>query len=149
MMNLHGINSFFLLIFQLFSFRNLPRASWASITIVTVVYVLTNIAYFTTVSPAEMLASSAVAVVGAMRLCGVISGLISFAYCRRLLSVFMASCGGSCLCLWRCLRLEASTASSSPLPGIPPPSVNFDLLFNSAECKFCCFMVEAFIRGTN
>lgn len=48
-----------------FSFfcRNLPRASWASITIVTIVYVLTNIAYFTTVSPAEMLASSAVAVV--------------------------------------------------------------------------------------
>jgi hypothetical protein len=30
---------------------------------VTSVYVLTNIAYFTTVSPAEMLASSAVAVV--------------------------------------------------------------------------------------
>ncbi|ELU11359.1 hypothetical protein CAPTEDRAFT_213525, partial [Capitella teleta] len=55
----------------LLSGRNLPRASWASITIVTVVYVLTNIAYFTTVSPAEMLASSAVAVTFAERLYGV------------------------------------------------------------------------------
>ncbi|ELU06758.1 hypothetical protein CAPTEDRAFT_193964 [Capitella teleta] len=52
-------------------YKNLPRASWASITIVTVVYVLTNIAYFTTVSPAEMLASSAVAVTFAERLYGV------------------------------------------------------------------------------
>ncbi|ELU01370.1 hypothetical protein CAPTEDRAFT_199564, partial [Capitella teleta] len=38
--------------------------------IMTSVYVLTNIAYFTTVSPAEMLASSAVAVTFAERLYG-------------------------------------------------------------------------------
>ena len=45
-------------------FRNLPLASWISCILVTVVYVLANIAYFTVISPAEMIASEAVAVVG-------------------------------------------------------------------------------------
>ena len=44
-------------------YRNLPLASWISCILVTVVYVLANIAYFTVISPAEMIASEAVAVV--------------------------------------------------------------------------------------
>jgi len=44
-------------------FRNLPRASWISCILVTVVYVLANVAYFSVISPAEMLQSEAVAVV--------------------------------------------------------------------------------------
>ncbi|XP_077986103.1 large neutral amino acids transporter small subunit 1-like [Glandiceps talaboti] len=42
--------------------RNFPIAAISSMAVITVIYVLTNIAYFTVLSPQEMLASSAVAV---------------------------------------------------------------------------------------
>ena len=43
--------------------RNLPRAIYITMSIVTVFYVLANVAYFTAMSPQELLASDAVAVV--------------------------------------------------------------------------------------
>lgn len=43
--------------------RNLPRAIYISIPLVTLVYTLTNIAYFSSMTPEELLASNAVAVV--------------------------------------------------------------------------------------
>ncbi|XP_037088957.1 large neutral amino acids transporter small subunit 1-like [Pollicipes pollicipes] len=43
-------------------YRNLPRAIGIAMPIVTLVYVAANVAYFSVVSPAEMLASPAVAV---------------------------------------------------------------------------------------
>ena len=48
---------------RLFFCRNLPRAILISMPIVTIVYLLANIAYFAAMNPEELLASNAVAVV--------------------------------------------------------------------------------------
>lgn len=45
------------------SLRNLPRAIFISIPLVTFVYVFANVAYVTAMSPRELLESNAVAVV--------------------------------------------------------------------------------------
>jgi hypothetical protein len=43
--------------------RTLPRAIWLGLVVVIIVYTFTNIAYFTLLTPKEMIESSAVAVV--------------------------------------------------------------------------------------
>ena len=48
--------------------RNLPRAILISMPIVTIVYILANVAYFAAMSPEELLASDAVAVVSCSKL---------------------------------------------------------------------------------
>jgi len=57
-------------------YKNLPRASWISCILVTIIYMLANVAYFTTVSPQEISQSPAVAVVFAQRLYGVMAWMM-------------------------------------------------------------------------
>lgn len=45
-------------------FRNLPRAIYISLPLVTGIYVLANVAYLAVLTPTEMLSSNAIAVVG-------------------------------------------------------------------------------------
>lgn len=56
--------------------KNLPRAIYIGITLVTLFYVLANVAYFTVVSPQEMLSSPAVAVTFAQRTIGVVAWIM-------------------------------------------------------------------------
>lgn len=46
-----------------FIFRNLPRAIYISLPLVTGIYVLANVAYLGVLTPTEMLSSDAIAVV--------------------------------------------------------------------------------------
>ncbi|KAL8589332.1 hypothetical protein ACOMHN_052335 [Nucella lapillus] len=57
-------------------FKNLPRAIYLSIPLVTLVYVFANVAYFSVISPREMLASNAVAVTFGDKLLGVMAWII-------------------------------------------------------------------------
>lgn len=56
--------------------KNLPRAIAISCTLVTVVYVFANVAFYTTLSPEEVLGSEAVAVTFANRLFGIMAWTI-------------------------------------------------------------------------
>lgn len=49
-------------VIYLFRLRNLPRAIWIAMPMVTIIYVLVNLAYFAVLSRNEMLDSIAVAV---------------------------------------------------------------------------------------
>ncbi|GAB1597565.1 large neutral amino acids transporter small subunit 1-like [Argonauta hians] len=57
-------------------YRNLPRAIYISLPLVTVLFVLVNIAYFTVVSPYEMFNSIAVGVVFGNKLFGVMAWIV-------------------------------------------------------------------------
>ncbi|GMT00884.1 hypothetical protein PENTCL1PPCAC_23058, partial [Pristionchus entomophagus] len=59
-------------------FRNLPRAIYISLPIVTLVYFFVNVAYFSVLSADEMLDSSAVAVTFANRIMGPFAFLMPF-----------------------------------------------------------------------
>ncbi|XP_045193843.2 large neutral amino acids transporter small subunit 2-like [Mercenaria mercenaria] len=57
-------------------YKNLPRAIYISIPIVTFVYVFSNVAYFSLVSPREMMESNAVAVTFAEKVYGFMAWII-------------------------------------------------------------------------
>ncbi|XP_071785073.1 b(0,+)-type amino acid transporter 1-like [Asterias amurensis] len=84
-------------------YRNLPLAIMISIPLVTLLYLLVNISYFTVMTPAELLSSNAVAVTFANRTLGPMAWIIPFFVCC---STFGAA-NGSVFCAGRLAFVSA------------------------------------------
>lgn len=69
--------------------KNLPRAIAISCSLVTVVYVLANISFYTILSPEEVLGSSAVAVTFAERAFGMFAWTIPGGFKEQNLFLFL------------------------------------------------------------
>ncbi|KAL3890250.1 hypothetical protein ACJMK2_002538 [Sinanodonta woodiana] len=113
------------------TYRNLPRAIWISIPLVTIIYVLANVAYFAVMTPQEMLASNAVAVTFANRTYGVMAWIMP-------LCVAFSTFGGVNGAIFTSSRLFFVGARQGHLPGFlatistkhytPMPSLIFGCL---------------------
>lgn len=65
-------------LYLVFFFRNLPKAICISMPVVTIIYVVANVAYFTVLTPDELLSSEAVAVTFGGKTLGYMDWLMPF-----------------------------------------------------------------------
>lgn len=114
-------------------YKNLPRAIWIAMPLVTIIYVMANLAYFAVVSKLEMMSNPAVAAVFGDRLFGNWSWLIP-------VFVALSTFGGVNGVLFTSARLFATGAQEGHMPGFftlfhvdkqtPIPSLIFTCFFS-------------------
>ncbi|EDW80239.1 uncharacterized protein Dwil_GK21065 [Drosophila willistoni] len=90
-------------------YKNLPRAIWIAMPLVTGIYVLVNLAYFAVVDKAEMLSSLAVAVTFGNRVFGPLAFMVP-------IFVALSTFGGVNGVLFTSARLFATGAQEGHLP---------------------------------
>ena len=112
--------------------RDFPRAVWMSIPMVTIIYLFMNVAYFTVMTPAEIVANDAVAVTFAYRTLGA-----SWAWLIPL-GVVLSTFGATNGTVFTSARLTWVAARRSHLPkflsyvDVVRTSPSMALLFNSS-----------------
>ncbi|XP_022125455.1 large neutral amino acids transporter small subunit 2 [Pieris rapae] len=114
-------------------YKNLPRAIWIAMPMVTIIYVLANLAYFAVVTKMEMMSNPAVAVTFGDRLFGSWSWVIP-------IFVALSTFGGVNGVLFTSARLFATGAQEGHMPAFfslfhiekqtPIPSLIFTCLFS-------------------
>lgn len=125
-------------------YRNLPRAICISMPVVTVIYMVTNIAYFSVLSTDEILSSEAVAVTFGDKMLGFLSWIMPIAVA----CATFGSLNGAIFCLipivlrwstqWTlaCCHLFDKHQLPNPGAGFNIPGENVPVLFFESELIF-------------